>query len=96
MYPNAVTYQAGKSAGYYIKQAGGYTDRAKKSKAYVVNMNGTVAKISSTSIKAIQPGSAIIVPTKEERQKMTTAEILSLGSSIASLAMLVVVIIGAL
>lgn len=40
MYPNTVLYMAGKHLKYYIGQAGGYGLRAKRSKAYVIYMNG--------------------------------------------------------
>ena len=42
MYPNTVVYQKGKNLKFYINQAGGYGNMAKKKKVYVVYMNGTV------------------------------------------------------
>ena len=47
MYPNTVLYMAGKHLKYYIGQAGGYGLRAKRSKAYVIYMNGTVSRVKS-------------------------------------------------
>ena len=44
MFPNAVIYEPGKKLSHYINQAGGYGQRAKKGKAFIVYMNGTVAK----------------------------------------------------
>lgn len=85
MYPNTVLYQKGKRLKHYINQAGGFGQRAKKSKVYVVYMNGTVAEVKGGSSKAIQPGCEIIVPGKPEKRGMTTGEIISLGSSTASL-----------
>ncbi len=41
---NTVLYQDGKSYRHYIAQAGGFGNRAKKSKVYVVYMNGTIAR----------------------------------------------------
>ena len=40
MYPNTVSFEDGKTLKYYIEQAGGYGFRAKKSKVYIVYMNG--------------------------------------------------------
>lgn len=86
MYPNTVTFQKGKKLRHYIDMAGGYGNRAKKSKAYVIYMNGTVARLKSGNKDAIQPGCEIIVPTKANRKGMSLPEILSIGTSTASLA----------
>ncbi|MDM8338216.1 SLBB domain-containing protein [Mediterranea massiliensis] len=86
MYPNTVSYKEGANLKYYINQAGGYGNLAKKRKAYVIYMNGTVSRLKSTRRNAIEPGCEIIVPSKEEKKRMSTAEILSMGSSAASLA----------
>lgn len=93
MYPNTVTYKKGASLKDYIDQAGGYGNNAKKRKAYVVYMNGTVARPRSSSSKAIEPGCEIIVPSKDKRNKMTPAEILSIGTSTASLATMIATLV---
>lgn len=89
MYPNAVLYKRGESLRYYINQAGGYGNLAKKKKAYVVYMNGTVSRLKSRDKKAIEPGCEIIVPSKEEKKRMSTAEILGMGSTTASIAAMI-------
>ena len=86
---NTVSYKKGRTLRYYINQAGGYSDKAKRSNAYVVYMNGTVTKANSLSSRLIQPGCEIVVPEKDDKKGMTTAEILSLGSTAASLATVV-------
>lgn len=68
---------------------------AKKSKAIVVYMNGTVAE-ASNSKDLIQPGCQIIVPTKIARKGLSTSEIFSLASSSASLATVVLALINLL
>ena len=88
MYPNTVTYQRGKSLGHYIEQAGGYGFRAKKSKAYVVYMNGQVNKAKRVSNDVIQPGCEIIVPTKEKNE-FKLQNILSIATTSASLATMI-------
>lgn len=62
MYPITVAYKKGAKLKYYIEQAGGYGSRAKKSKAYVVYLNGTAAKAKNST--PIEPGCQIIVPSK--------------------------------
>lgn len=89
MYPNTVLYKRGESLRYYINQAGGYGNLAKKKKAYVVYMNGTVSRLKSRDKKAIEPGCEIIVPSKEEKKRMSTAEILGMGSTTASIAAMI-------
>jgi protein involved in polysaccharide export with SLBB domain len=88
MYPNTISYQKGKSLAYYIEQAGGYGNRAKKSKAYIVYMNGQVKKAKKYSNDVIQPGCEIIVPTKEKNQ-FQLQNILSIASTSASLATMI-------
>ncbi|MCD8080920.1 MAG: SLBB domain-containing protein, partial [Bacteroides sp.] len=89
MYPNTVLYTSGQSLRYYINQAGGFADSAKKRKVYVVYMNGTVSRVRSRNSNKIEPGCEIIVPSKEEKRRMSTAEILSISTSTASIATMI-------
>ena len=92
-YPVSVQYKKGKSLKYYIEHAGGYDDNAKKKRVYAVNMNGTVNRLKNSSSKGIEPGCEIYVPTKPMKQsKLTTAEMLSMGSTAASIASVIAVI----
>lgn len=92
MYPISMNYKEGESLKYYIKRAGGYGDNARKSRVYAVYMNGSVELISHSSKKAIQPGCTIVVPSKEQKNKMTTAEYAAMGTSAASIATMMVTI----
>ena len=84
MYPNSVSYIEGKKAKYYINQAGGFNRYAKKNQAYVIYMNGTVAKVSDGA--EIRPGCEIVVPQKAMNRKMGITEYLAIGSSAAAIA----------
>ncbi|MCD7899990.1 MAG: SLBB domain-containing protein [Bacteroides sp.] len=86
MYPNTVLYKQGEKFKYYLNQAGGYNTVAKKSKAYVVYLNGAVSRLKKNNSKLIQPGCEIIIPTKEEKRRMSTGEIVSMGTGVASFA----------
>lgn len=88
MYPNTVLYKPGEKLSYYANQAGGY-NRAKRSKVFAVYMNGTVSRIKRGSSKAIEPGCEIIVPGKGPKNKMSMAEIIGMGTSVASMATMV-------
>lgn len=89
MYPNTVLYNPGQKLSYYINQAGGYGYNAKKSKAYVVYLNGTVSRLKRGKASLIAPGSEIIIPSKQEKKKMNTAEVMGMTSTSASLAAVV-------
>ena len=95
-YPITVTYKEGKKLSYYVKHAGGYADRAKKNGVYAIYMNGGVKKISKLSSKDIQPGMEIVVPAKNLKKKLSTAEIVTIGSSAVSIATMVVSIVNLL
>lgn len=86
MYSNTVGFQKGKKAKYYINQAGGFSEKAKKSQTYIVYMNGTVAKVSQNAKP--KPGCEIVVPEKEIN-KMTIAEKMTIGTSVASIATMI-------
>lgn len=89
MYANTVAFEKGKRASYYIDQAGGYASDAVKSRAYIIYMNGKVAKLSHGA--KVQPGCEIVIPAKLKR-KMTVAETMSLGSSLSSIAAMIATI----
>ena len=84
MYPNTVAFKDGKNAKYYINQAGGYNRYAKKNMAYVIYMNGTVAKVSDGA--KIRPGCEIVVPQKAMNRKAGLSEYLAIGSTAAAIA----------
>lgn len=92
MYPITMNYDKGKSLNYYIKRAGGYGDNARKSRVYAIYMNGSVKQISHMKSKDIQPGCQIVVPSKKQKNRMSTAEVLSIGSSSASIAAVIATI----
>jgi len=87
MMPNTVSYNKGKSVKYYISQAGGYANGARKSKAFIIYMNGQVAKVYGSGKKLIEPGCEIVVPIKDKTKadKWSLQSIISVASSIGSL-----------
>ena len=96
MVPNAIAYKEGKPLKYYVNQAGGYTDEAKKNKIYVVHANGEVEKVNGRS-RSIYPGSEIVVSAKKKREGgMTAAQFVSLSSATTSLATVVLALMNVL
>ena len=95
LYPNTVTYVPGKPVSYYISAAGGYGFRAQRSKTYIVYLNGNISVVGVGGAK-VEPGCEIIVPERPERKGMSTSEVLSIGTSTASLATMVISVINML
>lgn len=85
MMPNTVSYKEGESVKYYISQAGGYGQNAKKSKKFIIYMNGQIAEVKGSGKSQIEPGCEIIVPSKRKKQ-FNIGNIVGLTSSVASLA----------
>ena len=87
LYPNSVTFQEGKSLKQYVKSAGGFDNRARKNRAFVIYMNGMVASGMSAKIR---PGCIVIIPTKAQKEPVKWSEVVSLLSSTASMSAVVI------
>ena len=87
MMPNTVTYTKGYTVKDYISQAGGFANGAKKSKAFIIYMNGNIAEVRGTGKKLIEPGCEIIVPVKDKSKadKWGIQTIIGIASSLGSL-----------
>lgn len=90
LFPNTVYFKEGKNTDYYINLAGGTTSTAKKSMTVIIYMNGMVARADRKHKP--RPGCQIVVPTKSRRKGMSLPEILSIGSSTASIATMIATI----
>lgn len=64
-FPNTITYVKGKNAKWYIDNAGGYSQSAKKRNTFIVYQNGMMARISKGC--NVEPGSEIVVPSKRKK-----------------------------
>ncbi len=87
MFPNTVAYEKGKRFSYYIDQAGGFGQRAKKSRTIIIYMNGTVGRVAHNA--KVRPGCEIVVPSKPRRNPAAIGQWLGIGSSVASLATMI-------
>lgn len=94
MYPTSVSYSNGKNMRYYIRNAGGFGRQASKSQTYVIYMNGSVSKIGRRAASSkIEPGCEIVIPSKPKKQGLSATETISIATSVASLATMVVALI---
>lgn len=87
MFPNTVSYEKGKPVSWYINQAGGWGNRAKKSRTFVVYMNGTVQRVGHNT--KIRPGCEIVVPSKPDSDKMKITDWISIGTSLTTMATMI-------
>ena len=93
LFPTSTRFQQGASFRQYISKAGGFTDRSRKSRAYVVYANGDVKRAHKFLVYSvyprIAPGAEIIVPQKPERQGITAQGWIGIGTSLATLGLLI-------
>lgn len=87
MFPNTVAYNKKMTVKDYISQAGGYANGARKTKAFIIYMNGQVAKVNGAGRGMVEPGCEIIVPIKDKTkaEKWNLQSILGIASSLGSL-----------
>lgn len=87
MMPNTVAYNKKMSVKDYISQAGGYSNGARKTKAFIIYMNGQVAEVKRSNKSVVEPGCEIIVPVKDKTkaEKWNIQTILGIASSLGSL-----------
>ena len=91
MSPNTVSYTDNKRVKFYIEQAGGFSQNARKKSCYIVYMNGQIRRGKLNRSDVVEPGCQIIVPAKE-RNSDALQSILSVATTSASLATMIATI----
>lgn len=98
--PVSIPYVEGKGLKYYVNQGGGFAEEARKRKTYVVYPNGRAAATNKVFVfnnyPKVLPGSEIVVPQKPEKEGLPPSAWVSIGSSVASMALTVVSIVNTL
>lgn len=84
--PTSIAYRKGLNKSYLINAAGGYQKLAYKKRSFIIYMNGRVAKLGRFT--KIEPGCQIYVPKKDKTPAENLQKIMSISSSMASLAMM--------
>ena len=87
MFPNTVAYNKKMTVKNYISQAGGFANGARKTKVFIIYMNGQVAEVRGAGRGMVEPGCEIIVPIKDKAkaEKWNIQTILGIASSLGSL-----------
>ncbi len=91
--PTSMIWVKGWNAKKYIKNAGGFGPRAYKKMTYVVHANGESESVRHIlffrKYPKVRPGSEVVVPKKPE-PKMQAPAYISMGSTLVSMAAIVV------
>ncbi len=91
--PTTTRFEKNQQLKYYISKAGGFTENARKSKAFVIYANGDAAQTKSflglKNYPKLEPGAEIVVPKKPNRTRMSAAGWIGIASSLATLGILV-------
>ena len=92
--PTSLSYTPGLTFAAAVNAAGGYSETAKKSKAYVYYANGKMATkkhfLFFTANPKLKPGATIFVPEKSANSnKLSAQEVLGITSGISTLGILI-------
>ena len=91
--PSIVQYKKGLSLRKYISKSGGFSEAAAKNKIYVAYANGDIKTTKRflfiKRYPRLEPGATIFVPAKPVKEKMSTAEIMGITTSMATLGILI-------
>ena len=68
--------------------AGGFGNRAKKSKVFIVYQNGTVGLAKKGAQP--EPGCEIVIPSKKRRDPVSLRDLIGVTTPLTSIAMLIV------
>ena len=92
--PSLMRFDSSYDLKDYINNSGGFSESARKSKTYVVYLNGQIAVTKRflffKSYPKLEPGALVIVPKKPEAKNQTSvSQIVGVTSSLATTALLI-------
>ena len=97
MNPVALTFNPNHSIRNYVEMAGGYMDRAAKSRTYILYPNGTMKTTKGFIFRKsprIVPGSEIIVPKKPEKKNTDdTLKWISIASGLSTFSIAIITLV---
>lgn len=92
IYPTTVRHEASRAMSFYINRAGGFDNRAKKRRTYVVYANGEVARTKNflffKSYPPVAPGAEVIVPSKGPKIPFLPGQLVGITTGLATLALI--------
>lgn len=90
MFPNSMFYESGKNYKYYVNQAGGFGNRAKKSKAFIVYQNGKASLVKDGAKP--EPGCEIVIPSKKKKKGVDWTMVAGVMSGLTGIAAIMLAI----
>ena len=87
MFPNTFYFEDGKDYKHYVYEAGGFGERAKKSRSFIVYQNGKAGLIKKGAKP--EPGCEIVIVSKKKKQPLRMAEITGALAGLTSVASMV-------
>jgi protein involved in polysaccharide export with SLBB domain len=92
IYPTTVRYEGLRGLRYYINRAGGFDNRAKRKRTYVIYANGEVARTKHflffNAFPGVEPGAEVIVPSKGPRIPIRPGDLLGITTGLATMALI--------
>ena len=97
LYPTTSVYYSIKGFKQYVSDAGGFSDRSLKKRAYIIYANGSVKSTKKfflfNNYPVVKPGAEIFVPKKDPSRKVSVGEIIGFTSGLASLGAIILGVI---
>ena len=91
--PSLILFDKSNSLKNYINKSGGFSENAKRNKAYVIYANGDIKSTKNflffKSYPKIKPGALIIVPNKIKREKRSIQEVIGITTGLSTLGILI-------
>jgi protein involved in polysaccharide export with SLBB domain len=97
LFPTIVRYDKSLRFKDYIINAGGFSERSLKRRAYTVRANGSVEGTRSflffQNYPSVKPGDELYIPLKRERERLRTGEVITIGATLVSMLAILVTVI---
>ncbi|MCH7398352.1 SLBB domain-containing protein [Belliella sp. DSM 107340] len=92
LFPTTTRFREFAGFKNYVSRAGGFTEKSRRGRSYVVYANGDVSRTKKFLFfkfyPHIEPGAEIIVPRKPDRESMPAQAWIGIGTSVATLALI--------
>ena len=91
--PTSIRYDKQLNFQDYITEAGGYNEKAKKDKSYIIYANGNVNRVKKflffKNYPKVKPGATLVIPEKRKVTKLSPRERVAILSAVVSTAALI-------
>jgi protein involved in polysaccharide export with SLBB domain len=99
LFPAQLSYTPGEGLKYYISRTGGFSDKARKKRIFIISPNGNAKRTHHflwfRNYPNVEAGDEIYVPKTPDKKGLSTGEVIGIASGLASLAGVVIAILNA-